>query len=72
MEPLQRGLITRDKINELGELVSGAFPGSTSDEQITLHANNNGTAAADLAIAKCVYDRCKSLSRGLTIEIPSA
>ena len=69
MEPLQRGLITWDKIHELGELVSGAFPGRTSDDQITLHANNNGTAAADLAIAKRVYERCKSLGRGMEIQL---
>lgn len=69
MEPLQRGLITWDKIHELGELVSGAFPGRTSDDQITLHANNNGTAAADLAIAKRVYQRCNSLSRGVVINL---
>ena len=69
MEPLQRGLITWDKIHELGELVSGAFPGRTRDDQITFHANNNGTAAADLAIAKRVYERCKTLSRGLEINL---
>jgi ornithine cyclodeaminase/alanine dehydrogenase-like protein (mu-crystallin family) len=69
MEPLQRGLIAWDKIHELGELVSGAFPGRTSDDQITFHANNNGTAAADLAIAKRVYDRCKSLGRGMEISL---
>src|SRR5712671_405777 len=27
----------------------------SGDEQITFHANNNGTAAADLAIAQWVY-----------------
>lgn len=71
VEPLDRGVISWDKIHELGELVSGAFPGRTADDQITWHANNNGTAAADLAIAKRVYERCKSLSRGLPIDLPS-
>jgi alanine dehydrogenase len=70
IEPLQKGLITWDKIHELGELITGEFPGRTSDEQITFHANNNGTAAADLAIAKRVYDRCKELGRGTPIEVP--
>lgn len=70
VEPLQKGIITWDKIHELGELVAGTYPGRTSDEQITYHANNNGTAAADLAIAKWVYDECKKMGRGLPIELP--
>jgi ornithine cyclodeaminase/alanine dehydrogenase-like protein (mu-crystallin family) len=70
IEPLQKGLITWDKIHELGELIIGTFPGRTSDEQITFHANNNGTAAADMALAKRVYDRCKAMGRGMEIELP--
>src|SRR6516162_10306963 len=65
MEPLQKGIITWDKIHELGELISGAFPGRVDDRQITYHANNNGTAAADLAIAKWVYEACRDMGRGL-------
>lgn len=70
IEPLQKGLITWDKIHELGELAAGTFPGRTSDEQVTYHANNNGTAAADMAIAKRVYDLCKKMGRGLAMELP--
>ncbi len=70
MEPLKAGLISWDKIHELGELLTGAFAGRTSDAQITYHANNNGTAAADLAIAKRVYDLCKKMKRGMSIELP--
>jgi ornithine cyclodeaminase/alanine dehydrogenase-like protein (mu-crystallin family) len=72
MEPLQKGIITWDKIHELGELVSGTFPGRVDDRQITYHANNNGTAAADLAIAKWVYEACREMGRGLPIELPVA
>lgn len=71
MEPLQKGLIGWDKIHELGALVSGAFKGRTREDEITYHANNNGTAAADLAIAKFVYDRCKAEGRGLELELPA-
>lgn len=70
MEPLQKGIIGWDKIHELGDLVSGAFPGRTREDEITYHANNNGTAAADLAIAKFVYDQCQREGRGLAIELP--
>ena len=71
MEPLQKGIITWDKIHELGD-ISGAFPGRVDDRQITYHANNNGTAAADLAIAKWVYEACRDMGRGLPIELPVA
>ena len=30
----------------------------------------NGTAAADLAIAKYVYDECKRMGRGIALELP--
>ncbi len=70
IEPLRNGVITWDKIHELGELAAGTFPGRTSDEQITYHANNNGTAVADLAIAKWVYGECRKMKRGLSIELP--
>jgi ornithine cyclodeaminase/alanine dehydrogenase-like protein (mu-crystallin family) len=69
-EPLEAGLITWDKIVELGEIITGAHPGRTSDEQITYHANNNGTAASDLAIAQRVYEKCMKMGRGQKLELP--
>jgi ornithine cyclodeaminase len=70
MEPLAKGIIGWDKIVELGEILAGKHPGRTSDVQITYHANNNGTAAADMAIAKWVTDECRKMGRGLEIELP--
>lgn len=69
-DPIQKGIITWEKIHELGEILQGTFPGRTSDEQITFHANNNGTAAADLAIAQWVYEQCRKMGRGSPIELP--
>lgn len=69
-EPIEKGIISWDKVHELGEILAGAFPGRTSDEQITFHANNNGTAAADLAIAQHVYEECRKLGRGMPLELP--
>ena len=60
-DPIQKGIIGWDKIHELGEILDGSFPGRSSDRQITFHANNNGTAAADLAIAQWVYEECKRI-----------
>jgi alanine dehydrogenase len=68
--PLEKGVITWDKIHELGEILNGMFAGRTNEEQITFHANNNGTAAADLAIAQWVYLQCKQMGRGSPIEFP--
>jgi ornithine cyclodeaminase len=69
-DPIQKGIIGWDKIHELGEVLDGSFPGRTSERQITFHANNNGTAAADLAIAQWVYEECKRMGRGIPIELP--
>ncbi|MCC6777525.1 MAG: ornithine cyclodeaminase family protein [Hyphomicrobiales bacterium] len=69
-DPIQKGIIGWDKVHDLGEIVAGIFPGRTSDEQITFHANNNGTAAADLAIAQWVYEQCRQMGRGNPIELP--
>ncbi len=70
IEPIEAGVITWDKIVELGEVITGRHPGRTSDEEITYHANNNGTAASDLAIAQRVYEKCLELGRGIELEIP--
>ena len=70
-EPLEAGIITREQIIGIGDVAAGLHPGRTAPEQITYHFNNNGTAAADLAIAKVVYDRAKAAGRGTELEIPS-
>ena len=70
-EPLQEGLITWDKIFALGAVLNGDHPGRTSDEQVTYHFNNNGTAAADLALAQIVYNHAREDGRGMEIEIPA-
>lgn len=69
-DPIQKGIISWDKVHELGDVLSGKHPGRENDEQITLHANNNGTAAADLAIAHFVYEECKTLGRGMPLVLP--
>ena len=69
IEPLNAGIIAWDKIVELGDIIAGKHPGRTSDAQITYHANNNGTAAADLAIAERVLEICIKLGRGTRLEI---
>jgi len=69
-DPMQQGIIGPEDIHALGAVLSGAHPGRTSDDQITFHFNNNGTAAADMAMAKVVFDRAKEEGRGTEIDIP--
>lgn len=69
-DPMEHGVITPDEIHPLGAILSGTHPGRTSDEQITFHFNNNGTAAADMALAKVVFERAKNEGRGIEIDIP--
>lgn len=68
-DPMEAGIITREQIIGLGDVAAGKHPGRTAPEQITYHFNNNGTAAADLAIAKVVYDRAVADGRGLDLDI---
>jgi ornithine cyclodeaminase/alanine dehydrogenase-like protein (mu-crystallin family) len=71
IDPIEAGIIGWEKIHELGELPLGKI-GRTTDEQITYHANNNGTAAADMALAKWVSDECRKMGRGIKIDLPLA
>lgn len=68
-EPLEKGLIQLEKIRELGELATGAFPGRTRDDQITYHKNNNGLGCADLAVAMRAYELAKKEGRGIMIDL---
>ncbi|MGE0628425.1 MAG: ornithine cyclodeaminase family protein [Hyphomicrobiaceae bacterium] len=68
-EPIEAGIITQEQIIGLGDIAAGMHPGRTSDDQITYHFNNNGTAAADLAIAKVVFDRAVADGRGTDLVI---
>jgi len=51
---LQAGLIKKENIIELGDVIAGNQPGRTSDEQITV-ADLTGVAVQDIQIAKAVH-----------------
>ena len=68
-EPLQKGIIELEDIWELGALASGACKGRTSDDQITYHKNNNGTAASELAVAMRAFDLARRAGRGVMIDL---
>jgi ornithine cyclodeaminase len=66
IEPVARGVITEERIRELGELLSGARPGRTHDEQITLY-KSVGVAAQDAAAAALVLATARA--RGVGREV---
>ena len=68
-QPAERGLINLDDVADLGEVVIGRRPGRTSPEQITYHKNNNGTGAADLAIATIAFRKAVEMGRGMRIDL---
>ena len=52
---MQAGLLSWEKVGELGQLLNGAIAGRTGAEQITLFKNNAGQGVADVAIASKIY-----------------
>ena len=52
---LQAGLVKKEDLIELGDVIAGRQPGRTSDEQITV-ADLTGVAVQDIQIAKAVHE----------------
>lgn len=54
-DPVQAGILSWERVGELGELLNGAIPGRTTSNQITLFKNNAGQGIADVAVASRFY-----------------
>lgn len=68
-QPIARGLITADHVHaEIGELVTGAKPGRTSPEQITLY-KSVGVAVQDGAAAALVLRAARERGAGQEVEL---
>jgi ornithine cyclodeaminase/alanine dehydrogenase-like protein (mu-crystallin family) len=66
---LAAGTVRRQDVHaELAELVSGAKPGRTDADQITLF-DSTGTALQDVAAAAMVFERAAARGIGLPIEL---
>ncbi len=63
------GVIAEDRAVFLKEVLSGAKPGRTSDQQITYSERGNIQGAQFFAVAGRVYEECKV--RGLGHELPT-
>ena len=68
VERLEKGIISWEKIVEVGEVLNGVKAGRTSDEQITLFKNTGGVGISDVAIGGRLYQLAKE--RGLGLELP--
>ena len=65
--PIRDGVIDETHVlAEIGELVSGAHPGRTSDKQITLY-KSVGVAAQDAVAARLVLK--SALEKGVGLDI---
>lgn len=63
---VEAGIVSWDKIGELGAIVTGAAPGRSSDQQITLF-ESQGLAVQDMAAAAYIFEQAKE--RGLGQEV---
>jgi len=67
-DPVQAGILSWDKVEELGNLLNGEVPGRSSDRQITLFKNNAGQGIADVALGALAFK--KILEKGKGQELP--
>lgn len=67
-QPLAAGMISRDIVHELGEVIRGGSPGRRSADELTVF-KGVGFAAADLAAATMVVERALTLGVGHQVSM---
>jgi alanine dehydrogenase len=65
--PIERGLMSWEKVFDLGPIVAGLMPGRRSDDEITLF-ESQGLGLEDVAAAAVIYQRAKE--RGIGTPLP--
>ena len=66
-EPVERGIISWERISDLGELVAGKVAGRRTPEEITVFKQNSDQGVGFMALAKLAYDKARA--HGLGVEI---
>ena len=65
---INSGLITRDQITPIGDVINGAHKGRTSDSEITLF-DGTGVGLQDLAAATAVVEAALASGDAITVEL---
>lgn len=66
--PIKKGIIPKENITEIGDLILGKVQGRTSDEDITIF-DATGMALLDIAAAKAALDLAEKKGLGTVLEI---
>ncbi len=67
--PLEKGLITKDKINgEIGKVIGGEIKGRESEEEITIF-KSVGIAVQDIVTGSQIYKKAMALGVGTQIDL---
>lgn len=66
---IDQGHFGWDKVTELGQVLTGAHPGRTSDEQIVYYKSNTGVGIQFAAAGALIYKACQE--QGLGHEVPT-
>jgi ornithine cyclodeaminase len=65
--PIDEGIISKDDIVSIGNIITGKEQGRTSESEITVF-KSVGISAQDVAVGKLVYDRALKEGIGQNIE----
>lgn len=69
LDPIERGLISWEKVHELGDVVVSRVKGRSRPEELVYYKNNTGMGIQFAAAASVLYR--KALERGLGQEVPT-
>lgn len=68
MGPIERGLLSWERVHELGDVVAGKAAGRAHRDDITLF-KSNGIAVEDVAVGAWVYERAREQGIGRRITL---
>ena len=68
-DPVQAGILSWDRVEELGNLLNGEVSGRSSDRQITLFKNNAGQGIADVALGALAFKKILQKGKGQELLI---
>lgn len=65
--PIEEGIISKDNVISIGNIITGKEKGRTSEREITVF-KSVGISAQDVAVGKLVYDRALKVGTGQDID----